>query len=160
MRATVTGFDPRILVVQLATLDELVNRSTAGTRFQLMLVTVFAAVATILVAVGLYGVLSTMVRQRTSEIGVRMALGATPAGILSLVVEHGLRLSVIGMALGLAAAFALTQLMGSMLVGVKATDPLTYAVMVLVFLVIAAMSAWLPARRAARLDPTSALRGE
>lgn len=160
VRAAVASVDPRMLVVQIATFDELVNRSTAGTRFQLLLVAVFAVVATILVAVGLYGVLSTMVRQRTTEIGVRMALGATPAGILSLVIEQGLKLSAVGMALGLAAAFALTQLMRSMLIGVKATDPLTYVVMVVLFLVIAAISAWLPARRAARLDPTSALRGE
>jgi predicted permease len=160
VRAKVAAIDPKMLVVQVATFDTLVDRSTAGTRFQLLLVAVFAIVATILVAVGLYGVLSTMVRQRTTEIGVRMALGATPAGILALVIEHGLKLSAIGMALGLAAAFALTQLMRSMLVGVKATDPLTYVVMVLVFLAVAALSAWLPARRAARLDPTSALRGE
>ena len=160
VRSTVAAIDPRMLVVQIATFEELVNRSTAGTRFQLLLVTVFAIVATLLVAVGLYGVLSTMVRQRTTEIGVRMALGATPSGVRLLVITHGLKLSAVGMVLGLGAALGLTQLMRSMLVGVKATDPLTYAAIVLLFLVIAAVSAWLPARRASRLDPTSALRGE
>ena len=160
VRTVVAGIDPRMLVIQVATFDELVKRSTAATRFQLLLVSVFAIVATLLVAVGLYGVLSTMVRQRTTEIGVRMALGATPSGILSLVIGQGLKLSAVGMALGLAAAFGLTQLMRSMLIGVNATDPLTYVVMVFLFLAIAVVSAWLPARRAARLDPTSALRGE
>ncbi len=160
VRAKVAEVDPGFLMVEVSTFDELVRRSTAGTRFQLLLVSVFAVVAAVLVAVGLYGVLSTMVRQRTTEIGVRMALGATPSSVLRMVVTHGLRLCAVGMALGLAAAFGLTQLMRSMLVGVTASDPATYVAMVLVFLMIATVAAWLPARRAARLDPTRALRGE
>jgi putative ABC transport system permease protein len=111
-----------------------------------------------LVAVGLYGVLSTVVRQRTAEIGVRMALGADASHIVALVIGKGMGLSAAGVALGLAAAYAATRLMTTMLVGVKATDPLTFVAVAGVFFAIAAFSSWLPARRAAALDPTSALR--
>jgi len=117
-------------------------------------------IAAILAAVGLYGVLSTMVRQRTAEIGVRVALGAPPASIFSLIVGQGLRLSAVGVAVGLLAAYSLTSIMTSMLVGVKPTDPITFVAMVLLFLSIAAVSSWVPARRAAALDPTRALRDE
>ena len=121
-------------------------------------VSTIAAVAAILVSVGLYGVLSTVVRQRTAEIGVRMALGASPTSILRFVVGHGLRLSAAGIVLGFLAALALTRVMTTMLVGVRATDPMTFAAMGVVFFGIAALSSWLPARRAAGLDPTMALR--
>jgi putative ABC transport system permease protein len=122
------------------------------------LIGIFAVVAAVLVAVGLYGVLSTVVRQRTAEVGVRIALGAAPASILRLVVGHGLRLSAAGLVLGLAAAFALTRAMATMLVGVTAGDPATFGTMAAVFFAIAAVSSWLPAQRAAALDPTVALR--
>jgi putative ABC transport system permease protein len=105
-------------------------------------------------------VLSTVVRQRTAEIGVRMALGAAPASIFNLVVGQGLRLSVAGIALGLAAAFELTRVMTSMLVGVRPVDPPTFGAMAVLFLLIATVASWLPARRAASLDPTTALREE
>jgi len=98
------------------------------------------------------------VRQRTVEIGVRMALGATPGSIFKLVVGHGLRLSALGITVGMVAAFGLTHAMTSMLVGVKATDPLTFAAMAVLFLVIATIASGLPARRAAELDPMNALR--
>lgn len=160
VKATIKAIDPQFLVTEVTPFENLVYRASAGTRFQLLLVTLLAAVAAILVAVGLYGVLSTMVRQRTAEIGVRMALGASPSGILGLIVRHGLKLSLIGMVVGLAGAMGLTRLMRSMLVGVAPNDPLTYVVMVGLFLVIAAIAAWLPARRAATLDPTLALRGD
>ena len=139
-------------------MDDLVRRAQAGTRFTLILTAIFATMAALLVGVGLYGVLATVVRQRTAELGVRMALGASPSTILRLVVGHGLGLSAAGLAVGLAAALVLTQGMTSMLVGVKPADPLTFAVMISVFLAIAGVSSWLPARRAARLDLTSVLR--
>ncbi len=104
--------------------------------------------------------LSTVVRRRTAEIGVRMALGAAPASIFGLVVGHGLRLSAAGIAAGLLAALGLTRVMTSMLVGVRATDPATFAVMTALFFVISAVASWLPAHRAAALDPTAALREE
>ena len=141
-------------------MDEWVARSMAGTRFSLLLIGVFAAIAALLAAVGLYGVLSTVVRQRSAEIGVRMALGATPRGIFSLVVGYGLRLSAAGVAVGLLCAFAATRVMKSMLVGVKPADPATFLVMALAFAIVAGAASWLPARRAARLDPTAALRDE
>jgi ABC-type antimicrobial peptide transport system permease subunit len=140
--------------------DTLVHNAQAGTRFSLLLIGVFAVIAALLAGVGLYGVLSTAVRQRTAEIGVRMALGAGPARIFQLVVGQGLRLSVAGIAAGLIVAFLLTRVMAAMLVGVKATDPATFAAMAVVFFVIAALASWLPARRAAGLDPTVALREE
>jgi putative ABC transport system permease protein len=139
-------------------MDALVRRAQAGTRFTLMLIGIFATIATLLVGVGLYGVLSTVVRQRTAELGVRMALGASPLSILRLVIGHGLGLSAVGLAVGMIAALVLARGMNSMLVGVTATDPLTFASMAALFFAIAAVSSWLPARRAAGLTPTRALR--
>ena len=158
VRSEVKRVSSDLLLVDMEPMSALVQRAQAGTRFQLMLIALFAIGATLLVAVGLYGVLSTVVRQRTAEIGVRMAMGAAPSGILTLIVRHGLRLTVLGMFLGFVAAVALTRLMRTMLIGVTATDPSTYAVMTIVFLSITAVAAWLPARRAAALDPVAALR--
>jgi ABC-type antimicrobial peptide transport system permease subunit len=114
--------------------------------------------AALLVGVGLYGVLSTMVRQRTAEIGVRMALGASPDRILRLIMAYGMRLTAVGILIGLAGAIALTRAMRSMLVGVGPTDPVTYVIMGLIFVAIAALSVYVPARRAAALTLTAALR--
>ena len=138
----------------------LVDRAKGPTRFALVLIGVFAVIAVVLATVGLYGVLSSVVRQRTSEIGVRMALGAQKGNIFQLVIGHGLRLSGAGILLGAAGALALTRVMSSMLVGVKATDPLTFGAIGVLFVAIAATACWLPARRAAGLDPTVALREE
>jgi putative ABC transport system permease protein len=158
VRAAVAEVDPQFLVTELQPMKTLVWQTQADTRFSLTLIAVFAVMAALLVSVGLYGVLSTIVRQRTAEIGVRMALGASPGMILRFVVGHGLRLSAAGIVVGLFAALALVRGMTAMLVGVRPTDPITFAAMGAVFLLIAAFSSWLPARRAARLDPTAALR--
>ena len=160
VRAAVAQHDSHMVVMEIEPMDTLVERAEAGTRFQLLLIAVFAGIAVILAGVGLFGVLATLVRQRTAEIGVRIALGAAPAGIFQLIVGHGLRLSAAGILAGLTAAAALTRVMSSMLIGVKPTDPATYAVMAAVFFLVAAIASWLPARRAAALDPTVALRGE
>ncbi len=135
-----------------------VDRAQAGTRFSLLLIGVFSVIAVVLASVGLYGVLSTFVRQRTAEIGVRMALGAAPSNIFGLVVGHGLGLSAAGIGIGIVAALVLTRVMTSMLVGVQATDPVTFLSIVGLFFAIAAVSCWIPARRAAGLAPTVALR--
>ena len=158
VRAAIVAVDPHLFVSDVATMDAVVRKAQATTRFSLLLIGVFAVMATLLVGVGLYGVLSTVVRQRTAEIGVRMALGASPATVLRLVIGQGLRLSGAGIAVGLLAAFGLTRLMTTMLVGVTPTDPVTFVAMGVVFFAIAALSSWLPARRAASLDPTIALR--
>jgi predicted permease len=157
VRASLKQFDPHLLVTDMETLDDLIRKAQAGTRFSLMLISAFAIIAAILAGVGLYGVLSTVVRQRTPEIGIRMALGAQPRNIFQLVVGQGLRLTSIGIVVGLLTAFALTREMSSMLVGIKATDPLTFIAMVLLFLVIATLASWLPAWRASSVDPTKAL---
>jgi predicted permease len=160
VRAEIAKVDPHLPVFEVQPMDALVEKAGAGTKFSLMLIGVFAAIAVLLAAVGLYGVLSTVVRQRTSEIGVRMALGAAPARIFGLVIGHGLRLSAAGIGLGLLAALGLTRVMSTMLVGVKQSDPVTYLAMALLFFAVAAMACWLPGRRAAGLDPIVALRDE
>jgi putative ABC transport system permease protein len=148
------------LINQLQPMDSLVTKAQAQTRFSLQLIGIFSTIAALLAGVGLYGVLSTLVRQRTAEIGVRMALGAAPSRIFRLMVGKGLYLSVIGIAIGLIGAFALTRLLASMLVDVKPTDPVTFVSVAVLFLLIAIMASWLPALRAAGLDPTTALRNE
>jgi ABC-type antimicrobial peptide transport system permease subunit len=141
-------------------MDSLVVQAQAQTRFSLLLIGVFSTIAALLAGVGLYGVLATSVRQRTAEIGVRMALGAAPSRIFRLMVGKGIYLSGVGIAIGLLAALALTRVLTSMLVEVKPTDPVTFVFVSLLFLLIAVIASWLPAQRAAGLDPTTALRNE
>src|SRR5438309_10426917 len=160
VRAAIKAFDSHLLITDMQPMDVVMEKAEAGTRFTLLLIGVFAVIAALLAAVGLYGVLATIVRQRTAEIGIRMALGAQPGNIFQLVVGQGLRLTAIGIAAGLIAAFVLTRGMTTMLVGVKATDPATYTTMSLLFFIVAATASWLPAWRAAGLDPTAALREE
>jgi putative ABC transport system permease protein len=152
--------DPRLPIAALQPFQVLVDRARGPTRFALVLIGVFAGVAAALAAVGLYGVLATAVRQRTAEIGVRIAFGAPTRSIFRLVIGEGLKLSAVGIALGLLAAVGLTRIMQNLLVGVRPTDPPTYLAVVGVFLAIAAAACWIPARRAAGLAPTEALRGD
>jgi putative ABC transport system permease protein len=160
VRAEVARLSPLVAVAEVQPMFAFVERARAQTRFALVLIGIFAGIAVILAAVGLYGVLSTVVRQRTAEIGVRMALGATPSVIFRSMVGQGLRLSGIGIGVGLTVAFALTRVMTSMLVGVTPTDPLTFVTIAALFFGDAAVASYLPARRAAGLDPTIALRDE
>jgi predicted permease len=158
VRAAIGKLDPNLLINEMQPMPIWVDHAQAGTRFSLLLIGVFGAIAVLLTSVGLYGVLSTFVRQRTAEIGVRMALGAAPANIFSLVVSHGLRLSAMGIGIGVIAAAALTRVMATMLVGVRPTDLITFLAIAALFFAIAAISCWIPARRAAGLAPTIALR--
>jgi putative ABC transport system permease protein len=160
IRAALRDTNPRYLMHTVQPLDALVDVARGPTRFALVCIGVFAVVAVVLALVGLYGVLATVVRQRTAEIGVRMAFGAQPAGIFRLVVGQGMRLATLGIGLGLLAALGLTRVMQSMLVGVSATDPVTFVAITTLFVSVAALACWIPARRAARLDPLEALREE
>ena len=137
-----------------------VDRALTPTRFVFAMLATFATIALILAAVGLYGVLASAVRQRTAEIGVRVALGAPPRSIYALVIGHGVRLSAIGLAAGALGAAALSGTLRALLVGVSATDPLTFAGTSALFLVMTMVACWIPARRAVALDPNVALRGE
>ncbi|HEX8725550.1 MAG TPA: ABC transporter permease [Gemmatimonadaceae bacterium] len=160
VRAEVAKINAQVPVMDMRPMSAYVADARKPTRFALALIAAFAAIALVLAAVGLYGVLSTIVRQRTAEIGVRMAFGAPKARIFRQMIGEGMRLSGVGIGLGLLAAFALTRVMRSMLVGVRPTDPGTFAAIAVLFVAIAAVSCWLPARRAAALDPVDALRAE
>jgi predicted permease len=160
VRERMRQLDPSMLLIKVQTMDAIVDHAQTSTRFLLLLIMAFAILAAVLAGVGLYGVLSTVVRQRTAEIGVRMALGAKPAGIFGLMIGYGLRLSGVGIAAGLFAALILTRTMSSMLISMKPTDPATFAAMGAMFFLIAAVATWIPARRAAALDPLGALRDE
>ena len=157
VRSALRELNPRAGAIDIQPMQAFVARAQAQTRFALVLIAIFAGVALLLAAVGLYSVLSTLVRQRTAEIGVRMAFGAGQASIFRLMVGHGLRLSLVGLAWGVAAALALTGMMRSMLVGIEPTDPATFTVVIAGFLTIAALACGLPALRAARMDPMAAL---
>jgi putative ABC transport system permease protein len=160
VRAAATSVSAQALVTELHPLTDNVAQARSATRFALVLIGIFATIAALLAAIGLYGVLSSVVRQRTSEIGIRMAFGAESAGIFKLVIGQGLRMSAIGIGIGLVIALASTRVMSSMLVGVRPTDPITFAAIVTLFLAIAAAACWVPARRAAGMDPNAALRQE
>jgi putative ABC transport system permease protein len=160
VRAALASVNPQALVTELHPLTDNVDKARSATRFALVLIGIFAAIAAVLAAVGLYGVLSSTVRQRTSEIGIRMAFGAESSTIFGLVIGQGLRMSAIGIGIGLVIAVASTRVMSSMLVNVRPTDPLTFGAMILIFLCIAAAACWIPARRAAAMDPNVALRQE
>lgn len=157
-RGVVAELDPRLAISRMQPYAHLVDRAMTPTRFALVMLGVFAGVAAVLACIGLYGVLATTVRQRTAEIGVRVALGAPRRSIVALVIGYGMKLSAIGLAIGLFASFWLTRSLTTMLVGVRPTDLATYAAIVVLFIVIALLACFVPARRAASLDPTSALR--
>lgn len=158
VRGELAELDPTIALSQVESVESLVNQAMAPTRFALVLIGVFAGVAALLASVGLYGVLAGVVRQKTAEIGVRMAFGAPTASIFGDFIGRGLKLAGIGVVIGGVAAVGFTRWMSSMLVGVTATDPATYAAIAVLFLVVAALACWIPARRAARLSPVVALR--
>ena len=158
VRAAVAQVDPRAPLAEIQPMTSFVDKAMAPVRFTATLIAIFAVIAVILAGVGLFGVLSTIVRQRTAEIGMRMVFGAPRTSILNLVVGEGLRLSAAGIAIGLAGAFAITRVMASMLVGVNPTDPVTFAAIVALFALIATVASWIPARRASRLDPMAAIR--
>ena len=152
--------DPTLPISGVRTMRDVVNEATARARFQTLLLAVFAAAAALLSAIGIYGVMSYAVSKRTREIGVRMALGADPRSVLRLVVGQGMAVAFAGAGLGLVGAFLLTRLMASLLYGVRPGDPLTFAAVAAALLLVALAASWIPARRAARIDPMQALRAE
>jgi putative ABC transport system permease protein len=158
--AVVRGLDPEIPVARPATLDEVLARSISEPRFYMVLLGTFAGMAVLLAALGIFGVMSYAVVQRSREIGIRVALGAHPRDVLRMVLGHAFALSVIGVAAGLAGALALSRAIGSLLFELSPTDPATLAAVALLLTAVALLASWLPARRAARVDPLIALRSE
>ena len=156
----VKGLDPDQPVTAVRTIDELLSRTLSEARFSLMLFGLFAALALVLAAIGIYGVMATTVTQRTHEIGLRMALGAQKRDVLRLVVKQGMILVVVGVAFGLAFAVGLTRLMSTLLFEVSPTDPLTLLAITLLLSVVALIACLIPARRATKVDPMEALRYE
>src|SRR6185369_9867881 len=159
-RAQIKEFDQNQIIWRVQTLDALLGTSVAPRRFNMMLLGIFAGVALVLAMVGLYGVMSYSVSWRTHEIGIRMALGAERADVLRLVVRQGMTMTFIGLALGLIAAFFMSRVLVGLLYGVSAKDPLTFAGVSIVLLVVALLACLIPARRAIRVDPIIALRTE
>ena len=156
----VSSMDRGVPVSQVQTMDEIVAQSNARPRFYLLLLGAFAAAAVLLAAVGIYGVMSYSVSRRTNEIGVRMALGAKPSDVLRLIVGHGIVVALGGAVVGLAGALGLTRLMSSLLYGVGASDPPTFLAVSLLLGAVALAASYIPARRATRIDPLTALRCE
>lgn len=152
--------DPALPIQNVRTMDDQLRESVAPARWSMTLLGVFAALALVLAAIGIFGVLSFLVTQRTRELGIRIALGAAPARVRRMVVGRGVSLALGGTALGLVGALVLGRLMQSMLFGISTTDPLSYAAVVVVLLVIAAIASYLPARRATQVDPMEALRSD
>jgi putative ABC transport system permease protein len=160
LRAEVGALDKDLPVSKVRTMATVRGESIAQPRFRALLIVLFGAVALALATIGIYGVMAYSVARRTHEIGLRMALGAQPGDVRQLVVRHGMCLTAIGLALGLAGAFAVTRLLSAMLYGISATDPLTFAAVSLALAGVAFCACYVPARRAAKIDPLVALRYE
>jgi putative ABC transport system permease protein len=160
VRAQVTALNKDQPVFNVRTMEEILAQSVAARRFSLLLLTFFASVALGLASLGIYGLMSYAVAQRKREIGVRMALGAQATDVLKLVIGQGMKLAFLGVALGLVASVALTRTMKSLLFGVSATDPLTFAALALLLITVSLLACFIPARRAAKVDSVIALRSE
>ncbi len=160
VRKAVWDIDKDQPVSNIRTMEEILSESIARQRFSMLLLAIFAGVALVLAGVGIYGVMSYSVAQRTHEIGIRMALGAQTGAVLKLAVGYGMKLVLIGIVVGLIAAFALTRLMATLLFGVTATDPTTFTLISLLLIAVAALASYIPARRATKVNPIIALRYE
>ncbi|HXT85814.1 MAG TPA: ABC transporter permease, partial [Verrucomicrobiae bacterium] len=160
LRTSLQKMNPDNVIYGAQTMDDIIAQSLATRRFSMMILAIFAALALLLATIGIYGVISYLAGQRTHEIGVRMALGAQQHEILKLVLGQAARMALIGVVIGLGAALALTRLMSSLLYGVNATDPLTFAAVAVLLLLVAVAACYIPARRAMRVDPMVALRYE
>lgn len=160
VRSALASVDPGLPLYNVLTMKQVIDESLAGRRLNLWLLTIFAGIALVLSAAGLYGVISYLVAQRTREIGVRIALGAQKQDVIGLVMRQAARLTGAGLLLGLFGAFAFTRVLESLLYGVSARDPLTYAALAAVLATVALLATWLPARRASRVDPILAIRAE
>jgi putative ABC transport system permease protein len=160
VRNEVAAIDRDQPVSNILTMDQRIADSVAPRRFNMFLLGLFAALALLLAAIGIYGIMAFSVAQRTHEIGVRMALGAGSGDVLKLVLRNGFKLALIGIVVGLAAAWAATRLMSTLLYGVSATDPATFLIDALLLAGVALLGCYLPARRATKVDPLVALRYE
>jgi len=172
VRAALKTIDPDVAIAAIEPMDELVSASTGSRRFSMVLLAVFSVLAAVLAAIGLYGVMSYTVTQRSKELGVRLALGATPAGVQRLVMGQGMRLALFGVGVGLVSALTLTNVLRAfdnaatikpserLLFGVNANDPFTFIAISLFLLGVTLLATWLPARRATSVDPVVALRNE
>jgi putative ABC transport system permease protein len=160
VRREVTAVDASEAAFEFRTMDQVVQKSMAAKGFLLGLLMVFAGIALTLAAIGIYGVMSYLVEQRTREIGIRIALGAGRGAVVRLVVRYGMTLGAIGIAIGLAVAVGLSRVLSSLLFGVQATDPATFVGVALVLGVVALVASWIPAHRATHIDPVNALRSE
>jgi len=160
VRAAIREIDPREVIYNVQTMEDLWSSSMAARTFSMILFALFAALALAVACVGLYGVISYFVSQRTQEIGVRMALGAQRRDILNLILSHGAKMTTVGALVGIAASLVLTRLMASQLFGVSSYDPVTFASVALLLMLVGLAACWIPARRAMRVDPMVALRYE
>jgi ABC-type antimicrobial peptide transport system permease subunit len=160
IRRAVDAVDPTLAIAQVATLQEMVERASAQMAFTMILIAAAAAVALLLGVIGIYGVMSYIVSQRTSEIGVRLALGAAPGTVATMILRQGGLVALTGAAIGLVAALAGSRVIASLLYGIGPRDPAVFAATTLLLLLVAAAACWLPARRAARLSPLEALRAD
>jgi ABC-type antimicrobial peptide transport system permease subunit len=160
VRQALHQIDPDEATSTFRTMADVVSSSAANDRFNTLLLGAFAAIALLLTAAGIFGVLSYLVTQRTREIGLRMALGAQRTDVLRVILGHGLRIFLLGLCIGVAGALVVTRWMSSVLFGVKPTDPLMFVVVALVLGTVAFLASYVPARRAMRVDPIVALRYE
>jgi predicted lysophospholipase L1 biosynthesis ABC-type transport system permease subunit len=156
----IRAVDGQMPVSHVRTMEQVLGAETARQNFNMLLLSIFAGIALLLAAIGIYGLMSYSVEQQTQEFGIRMALGADRPDLLRLVLKQGMTPAVWGIAAGLAIAFGATRLLASLLYGVKPTDPLTFAIVAVVLAAIALLSTYIPARRAMKLDPVIALRNE
>jgi putative ABC transport system permease protein len=156
----VREIDPALPAFSMSPLGTIVSDSIAQRRFSMLLLGLFAVVALFLASVGLYGVVSYTVSQRTREIGLRLAIGAAPGNVLRMILGSGMKLALVGVAIGLAGALALTQLIATMLFDVERFDPVSYGLTAALLLAVAALACYVPARRAMRVDPIVALQQE
>jgi putative ABC transport system permease protein len=160
VQSAVWSVDKNVALGNVRTMDDALARSLVRRKFAMTLLTIFAGIALALATIGLYGVMSYTVLQRTREIGIRMALGAQRRDVLGLVVKQGMALTALGVGVGLAASFGLTRLMASLLFGVSATDLVTFVFLSALLLLVAFLACWIPAKRASSVDPMVALRME